>query len=111
MCEERIGERRWREGATWNEVREDLDVQMQRTWNIFSFLIHGFLLHGLKTGEISFELLQVVGWAREEPDDSHVSGGRSMTWSFDFGDVWDMLWEEKVIPFLCKSGPSGLKTA
>lgn len=67
-------------------------MQMQRTWNIFSFLIHGFLLHGLKTGE---NFSNCCKWLdvgkRGEPDDCHVTGGRSMTWSFDFGGVWDML--------------------
>jgi hypothetical protein len=63
---------------------KDLDVQMQNMEH-FLFLFTAFFHHGLKTGESFFELLQVVGSAMREPDDCHLNGGRSMTWSFDFG--------------------------
>jgi hypothetical protein len=76
------------------------------------FLLHAFLLHGQKIGQKDhshFYKWRGVG-NRGEPDDCHVNGGEVHGLGVLILEVSATCsWEEKVIPFLCKSGLSGIE--
>lgn len=105
-----------RKGRHGNEVSEserDLDVQTQNM-EYFFFFFMAFSFMARKTGKKKINRIITNGRlsvTRVKPDDCHVNGGEVHGPGVLILEVSATCsWEEKVIPFLCKSG-RGLKTA